>query len=219
MSLSIGSIPAPHGSNGFHERYREALAAYIAGPIEDAELPYAIGQAAPDEHRGLPELLSTHHLALAAIIGESPSFAACDDVLVRAGEFLTRAAAQFEFTHRGSSDAVDHVHHLSEPLGRQVAERTAALRDSEQRFQDIAEVSGDWMWETDREHRFTRLFGERIDSLAVRPELLIGRTRWEAAGADPANDKVWAGHRADLDAHRLFRQFRYEICPACAPAV
>lgn len=61
------------------------------------------------------------------------------------------------------------VHHLSEPLECQIAQRTAALRDSEQRFQDIAEVSGDWMYETNREHRFARLFGQRIDSLPVRP--------------------------------------------------
>jgi PAS domain S-box-containing protein len=211
MSLSVGSIPAPHASNGFHERYREALAAYISGSTADAELAYAIGRTALNEHRRLPDLLSVHHLALTAIIGKSPPFAARDDVLGKAGEFLTQVAAQFEVAHRGSPDAADHVHHLSEPLERQVAERTAALRDSEQRFQDMAEVSGDWMWETDREHRFARLFGHRIDSLPVRPEPLIGRTRWEAAAADSTNDDVWARHKADLDAHRPFRRFRYEI--------
>ena len=56
---------------------------------------------------------------------------------------------------------------------------------SERRFQDIAEVSGDWMWETDREHRFSLLLGARIDATALRLESLIGRTRWEIAGADP----------------------------------
>ncbi len=30
-----------------------------------------------------------------------------------------------------------------------------ARRESDQRFRDIVEVSGDWIWETDAEHRFT----------------------------------------------------------------
>ncbi|HEV8678540.1 MAG TPA: PAS-domain containing protein, partial [Stellaceae bacterium] len=86
-----------------------------------------------------------------------------------------------------------------------------ALAVSEHRFQDIAEVSGDWMWETDREHRFNRLFGERAESLPIRPQSVIGRTRWEAAGGDLETDELWAHHKADLDARRPFRNFRYEI--------
>src|SRR5216684_2425685 len=85
-----------------------------------------------------------------------------------------------------------------------------ALRDSERRFQDIAEVSGDWMWETDREHRFTLLLGERTQTTPLDRASLLGRTRWEIAGADPATDELWVQHTAALDAHRPFRFFRYE---------
>jgi PAS domain-containing protein len=38
-----------------------------------------------------------------------------------------------------------------EELETRVAERTL----SEQRFRDVAEVSGDWIWETDAEGRYT----------------------------------------------------------------
>src|SRR5690348_13256374 len=72
---------------------------------------------------------------------------------------LGQTAAPFEMTHRGWREAAGRLRSLNQSLERQVAERTAALRESERRFQDIAEVSGDWMWETDHEHRFTRLFG------------------------------------------------------------
>src|ERR1700674_4260650 len=105
-----------------------------------------------------------------------------------------------------SAASSDHLPDLvAEAL--QSAEENRKL--SERRFQDIAEVSGDWMWETDQEHRFTLLFGERIEELRIRPESMIGRTRWEIAGA--ATDEPWVQHKADLDAHLAFRRFRYEI--------
>ena len=84
------------------------------------------------------------------------------------------------------------------------------LRESEQKFQDIAEVSGDWMWETDAEHRFTYVAAEAFsDQTGLNVEALIGKTRWDLAQADPAQDEPWLRHRADLDAHRPFRKFRY----------
>ncbi len=85
-----------------------------------------------------------------------------------------------------------------------------ALTDSERRFQDIAEVSGDWMWETDCKHRLTLLLGERTDATPLRRETLLGRTRWEIAGSDPVAEKLWVQHKAELDAHQPFRRFRYE---------
>ena len=86
------------------------------------------------------------------------------------------------------------------------------LRDSEQKFQDIAEVSGDWIWETDAGHRFTYLaaeaFGEKTGLIATD---VLGRTRWDLAGSDAEHDEVWRRHKADLDARRAFRNFRYSI--------
>jgi PAS domain S-box-containing protein len=99
-------------------------------------------------------------------------------------------------------------------IGRDMSELKEAerrLRQSERRFQDIAEVSGDWIWETDREHRFTVLSGGSTDALPIQPSTLIGLTRWEAAKADPERDVVWGRHKADLQAHRPFRGFRYSI--------
>jgi sigma-B regulation protein RsbU (phosphoserine phosphatase) len=80
---------------------------------------------------------------------------------------------------------------LNESLERQVAERTATLRESEQRFRDVAEVAGDWIWESDRDHRFTFFAGESLEAMAefgAAPQLSIGKTRWELAGGDPERD-------------------------------
>jgi PAS domain S-box-containing protein len=84
------------------------------------------------------------------------------------------------------------------------------LRESEQRLQDIAEVSGDWIWETDADHRFTYLAADAyIAATGVSPESTIGLTCWELAGDAAVADEKWRRHRRDLDAHRSFHGFRY----------
>jgi PAS domain S-box-containing protein len=94
----------------------------------------------------------------------------------------------------------------------------AALRESEQRFRDVAEVGADTIWETGPDHRFTFFSGgstQEIESrIGVQVSQIVGKTRWELAGADPEADEVWRAHKADLDAHRPFRRFRYRITTA-----
>ena len=89
----------------------------------------------------------------------------------------------------------------------------AALRDSEQRFRDVAEVGADVIWESGPDHCFTFFSGGSSSELETRLGLvvarMIGKTRWELAGADPEGDETWRRHKADLDAHRPFRQFHY----------
>lgn len=94
-------------------------------------------------------------------------------------------------------------------IAQAMAQAENALRDaqrSESRFRDIVEVGSDWIWETDAQHRFTMIAGAR------RPRAsLIGMTRWQQAGVDPETDATWREHKAQLDAHRPFRQFRFSI--------
>ena len=85
------------------------------------------------------------------------------------------------------------------------------LHQSEQRFRDIAEVSGDWIWETDPDHRFTFFAGPRLDTAPISPEAALGRTRWDVAGIDPEIDERWTRHKAELEAHRPFRDFRFAV--------
>jgi PAS domain S-box-containing protein len=112
-----------------------------------------------------------------------------------------------------------------EELQREVARADAAIAElkraavalggSEQRFRDIAEVAADVIWETGVDHRFTLFAGGSNDEIHARigidPARAIGKTRWELAGADPEHDDHWRRHKADLDARRPFRQFRYSV--------
>ncbi len=81
------------------------------------------------------------------------------------------------------------------------SETEAALRESEQRFKDMAEVSADWFWEMDADLRFTYM-SPSIASLGATPEDFVGKTRADLLGSryDPDNldeqDQLLKAHKA-----------------------
>jgi len=97
-------------------------------------------------------------------------------------------------------------------VGRDVTERVRAeqrLAHSEARLADFLEVASDWLCETDAEHRLTCISSDRAG--AGRPAAGdLGLRRWEIEGVvhDP-EDPAWQRHKADLEAHRPFRNFLY----------
>jgi PAS domain S-box-containing protein len=92
------------------------------------------------------------------------------------------------------------------------------LRRSEQRFRDIAEVSGDWIWEMGPDFRFTYHEGAHGGRQRLLPGAMIGKTRWELVQLDPNSDEALHQHKLDLEAHRPFRQFRF-VTRADGPAL
>jgi signal transduction histidine kinase len=87
--------------------------------------------------------------------------------------------------------------------------RTAdALRASEARVRGFAEMSSDWLWELDGELRFTWVSdNEMIRQMGIPGRM--GMTPWDALDAT-INDPHWTRLRADMLAHRAFRDFRDE---------
>ena len=87
----------------------------------------------------------------------------------------------------------------------------AALRDSvrrlvrsEERFRRLTELSSDWYWEQDKDHRFTAISdGARRSGLAV--DASLGQTLWEIATG--ISLEAWAEHRRNLDEREVFRDF------------
>jgi diguanylate cyclase (GGDEF)-like protein/PAS domain S-box-containing protein len=82
-----------------------------------------------------------------------------------------------------------------------------ALRDSEARFRALTQMSSDFFWETDEQHRFTQLvhgpdYREKFSNVA------IGKAPWEMPSTMP-DEAGWAALRATIDAHEPIREFEF----------
>ncbi|NQU58047.1 MAG: PAS domain S-box protein [Rhodospirillales bacterium] len=90
-----------------------------------------------------------------------------------------------------------------------------SLKESEQRFRNIAESASDWFWETDKKHRLSYLSDKVNDILDVSPETVLGKTRLELVGKDQIkeNPLKWQQHEDDLNQHRPFRDLVYVFIP------
>jgi len=98
---------------------------------------------------------------------------------------------------------------FKEKASRIAAERLRRLRSSEQRFKDIVEVAADWVWEMDRDLRFSYLSNRAFEVYEIEPKDFLGKTRAELAG-NPELDETWRAHLDLLNAHKPFRDMEYE---------
>jgi len=89
---------------------------------------------------------------------------------------------------------------------RQRLESERALRDSEERFRSLTELSSDWYWEQDAELRFVATSGHDKNRGGITAEQHSGLRRWELPGTEPL-EGGWDAHRALVEARRPFRDF------------
>lgn len=96
---------------------------------------------------------------------------------------------------------------------RDVTEEASILRrlaESEQRLADFVSTASDWCWESDTEHRLLPHPRSLTGNAAFQTVAAGGRARWELAYA-PEDEEAMTRHRADMDAHRAFRDFTYTL--------
>jgi diguanylate cyclase (GGDEF)-like protein/PAS domain S-box-containing protein len=90
-------------------------------------------------------------------------------------------------------------------VGGQIHRLRLQLREGEARFRSLTEMSSDFYWESDAEHRLTQRGS--ADRLSTRvPLLKVGHRRWEVPYLTP-DEAGWQAHRAMLDARLKFRDF------------
>ncbi|MBK4733194.1 sensor histidine kinase [Noviherbaspirillum pedocola] len=93
---------------------------------------------------------------------------------------------------------------------RQLADVNARLRDSEERFRHLVDMSSDWYWEQDAGLRFTMMAGRMVRENPGLLDLVIGRTRWEIVEAGFSAPEM-ATHRKLVEARQPFRNFEYPV--------
>jgi len=73
----------------------------------------------------------------------------------------------------------------------------------------LIEQSADWVWETDAEHRFSWISDSVADHIGLRPDQIVGKSRFELLETVQHAGSSTTEHLADLEAHRPFRDFVY----------
>lgn len=82
----------------------------------------------------------------------------------------------------------------------------AALRQSEARFRDFAELAADVFWEIDASLRYAFFSEHSVAVLGMEPDLVLGRQRGELTNEDfSKNPEKWQQHLVDLQHHRPFQ--------------
>jgi PAS domain S-box-containing protein len=84
-----------------------------------------------------------------------------------------------------------------------------ALRESEARFRDLAELSSDWYWEQDEDFRFVDTVDSPTGTSPLRAGSYVGKTRWQVH-AERLTPEQWAAHRRQLEAHETFRDLEFQ---------
>ncbi len=90
-------------------------------------------------------------------------------------------------------------------------EAEVALRESEERFRDLTDLSSDWFWEQDADFRFTLVSGTEAAKGAYLENQIVGKRRWELEVIEGVGEAEWARHRAVLERHEPFRDFVYRV--------
>ncbi|HEY2335971.1 MAG TPA: diguanylate cyclase [Burkholderiales bacterium] len=143
--------------------------------------PRALGAAAGIQSVfAFPALADGHTLAVLVFTGKEPR--APDERLLQSARVIGSQVGRFL-------------------RSRQVE---VSLRESEARFRSLTQMSTDFYWETDAEHRVLAV----SHNPTYRPtEKIIGRRRWEVPYI--GTEEIWTAHRARLDAHQPFRDFEF----------
>ncbi|MER8847670.1 MULTISPECIES: PAS domain-containing protein [Mesorhizobium] len=78
-------------------------------------------------------------------------------------------------------------------------------------LRQLVEAGSDWIWETDAELRFSWLSQDYQAATGIDPAIVLGRFRFDFLNQVLQGNRGAAAHLEDLQAHRPFRDFVYEL--------
>jgi diguanylate cyclase (GGDEF)-like protein/PAS domain S-box-containing protein len=94
-------------------------------------------------------------------------------------------------------------------IGQQINALRNRMRETEARQRSLTEMSSDFYWTSDVDHRLTNdgFAADQLSTLPVfRERSQVGQRRWEMPSTSP-DEAGWQAHRATLESHLPFRDF------------
>lgn len=100
---------------------------------------------------------------------------------------------------------------MREVLEDEFNRRTAELRHVKDRFDEFAETSTEWFWETDTENRFVFFSSHLYDSMGISSEDVLGKRREDLriAPAGPEEKEHWENYLHCVENQLSFKDFEY----------
>ncbi len=124
---------------------------------------------------------------------------------------LQHAKAQMELEiqerKRAEDEVLQHNIALTE-LNNKLSETHRQLKESEERFRHLAELSSDWYWEQDENFRFTTISSSVMTKSGIPTFEFLGKTRWELP--NDLDQSEWLSHKIVLEEHQKFTDFEYK---------
>jgi PAS domain S-box-containing protein len=178
--------------------------------VSDVMMPELDGLALLEAVRADVRLRALPVILVSGRAGEeerAASLDACaDDYLVkpfRARELVARISQQLHI-NRLRREAAEREAELSSRQQQILA--AEHLRESEERFRRLTELSSDWYWEQDERLRYTYVSAGSVDKLGLASEQIVGRTHADLCDARLREGDAWAAHEAALAARKPFRE-------------
>ncbi len=84
-----------------------------------------------------------------------------------------------------------------------------ALEESEQRFEDFAEIVSDWLWELDEDLRFVYLSARFEEVMGMPMEQVLGRRRIDLFPEEDQAAAATRSHHLDLEQRRPFDDYQF----------
>jgi len=84
-------------------------------------------------------------------------------------------------------------------------------KTSEERYRQLAAVSSDWVWEMDKDLKFSYMSEGFRRVYAVDPKYVLGKSREQLLSAVDLSKPQWQQHLSALKERRTFRDFQYQL--------
>ncbi|HEV2610740.1 MAG TPA: EAL domain-containing protein [Noviherbaspirillum sp.] len=114
--------------------------------------------------------------------------------------------------HRPDPDLLVCVGYVGDQISQflQLVQARRQLRQSEERYRSLTELSSDWLWEQDADFRTTFIDGAMKEKAGLDPEARMGKFRWDLPALNMTQED-WARHRMQLEQHEPFHELELQL--------